>query len=152
MYHSNALYYWPSLPGSLYNFCLNINIIPKVTIPALNDSKLIGICVYNVFILTAAGCAVSFALTGDPNALFLFVSGVVLLCTSITLGVVFVPRYEPVQNEDPKIFILKKKDLYFIIKLATKVLLYSLQISELDVLWRQNKILIFGHPFRSLWS
>ncbi|XP_041469544.1 uncharacterized protein LOC121419238 isoform X1 [Lytechinus variegatus] len=64
----------------------------KVKIPALNDSKLIGISVYNVFILCAIGVGVSYALRTEPAALFIFLSFVVLFCTTITLGVVFVPK------------------------------------------------------------
>ncbi|XP_011672354.1 gamma-aminobutyric acid type B receptor subunit 2 [Strongylocentrotus purpuratus] len=64
----------------------------KVKIPALNDSKLIGISVYNVFILCAIGVGVSYALRSEPAALFIFLSFVVLFCNTITLGVVFIPK------------------------------------------------------------
>ena len=38
---------------------------------------------------------------------------------------------EPIQNEDPKIIILKEeKKLYFIMKLATQISLFSLQIGK----------------------
>ncbi|XP_071510584.1 gamma-aminobutyric acid type B receptor subunit 2-like [Diadema antillarum] len=64
----------------------------KVTIPALNDSKLIGICVYNVVILSCIGVGVSFALIDDRASLFIFLSLIVIFCTTITLLVVFVPK------------------------------------------------------------
>ncbi|XP_071791804.1 gamma-aminobutyric acid type B receptor subunit 1-like [Asterias amurensis] len=64
----------------------------QVSIPGLNDSKLIGISVYNVVILCLIGVAVSVVINNDPEALFLFVSCIILFCTSITLTVVFVPK------------------------------------------------------------
>ena len=63
-----------------------------MSIPGLNDSKLIGISVYNVVILCLIGVAVSVVINNDPEALFLFVSCIILFCTSITLTVVFVPK------------------------------------------------------------
>lgn len=66
--------------------------ICQVTIPALNDSKLIGLSVYNVIILCAIGLGVSFALGDDPGSLFLFISCITLFCTSATLIVIFVPK------------------------------------------------------------
>ncbi|XP_038069217.1 uncharacterized protein LOC119738403 [Patiria miniata] len=64
----------------------------KVSIPGLNDSKLIGVSVYNVIILCLIGVAVSVVISTNPEALFAFVSCIILFCTSITLIVVFVPK------------------------------------------------------------
>ncbi|XP_038071683.1 uncharacterized protein LOC119740441 [Patiria miniata] len=64
----------------------------KVSIPGLNDSKLIGVSVYNVVILCLIGVAVSVVISSNPEALFVFVSCIILFCTSITLIVVFVPK------------------------------------------------------------
>ncbi|XP_022091351.1 uncharacterized protein LOC110979652 isoform X2 [Acanthaster planci] len=64
----------------------------KVSIPGLNDSKLIGVSVYNVVILCVIGAAVSTVINSNPEALFVFVSCIILFCTSITLIVVFVPK------------------------------------------------------------
>ena len=72
-----------------FRHCLNWQ---QVTIPALNDSKLIGICVYNIFFLSIIGVGVNHALKSDPNLSFIFLSLMVIFCTSITLGVVFVPK------------------------------------------------------------
>ena len=50
-----------------------------------------------------------------------------LLLSDLGLNLDFLP----IQNEDPKIFILYRgKNLYFIIKLATQISLFSLQISK----------------------
>ncbi|XP_072016481.1 gamma-aminobutyric acid type B receptor subunit 2-like [Amphiura filiformis] len=64
----------------------------QVTISALNDSKLIGISVYNVIVLCTIGVSVSFVINNDPAILYIFTSCVLLFCTTITLIIVFVPK------------------------------------------------------------
>ncbi|XP_038051856.1 gamma-aminobutyric acid type B receptor subunit 1-like [Patiria miniata] len=63
----------------------------KVSIPALNDSKYIGICVYNVLILSFVGAPVSFILE-ERNAHYALVATLIWLATTLTLCVVFVPK------------------------------------------------------------
>ncbi|XP_072047142.1 gamma-aminobutyric acid type B receptor subunit 1-like [Amphiura filiformis] len=64
----------------------------KVTIDALNDSKFIGISVYNVIILCTIGVTVSFLIGDDPEALYLFISGIIIFCNTVTLFVIFIPK------------------------------------------------------------
>ncbi|XP_072048302.1 gamma-aminobutyric acid type B receptor subunit 2-like [Amphiura filiformis] len=64
----------------------------KVNIAALNDSKFIGISVYNVIILCTIGVTVSFLIGDDPEALYLFISGIIIFCNTVTLLVIFVPK------------------------------------------------------------
>ncbi|XP_072047136.1 gamma-aminobutyric acid type B receptor subunit 1-like [Amphiura filiformis] len=64
----------------------------KVTIEALNDSKFIGISVYNVIILCSIGVTVSFLIGDDPEALYLFLSGIIIFCNTVTLLVIFIPK------------------------------------------------------------
>ncbi|XP_072015065.1 gamma-aminobutyric acid type B receptor subunit 2-like [Amphiura filiformis] len=64
----------------------------QVTISALNDSKLIGISVYNVIVLCTIGVSVSFVINDNPAILYIFTSCVLLFCTTITLIIVFVPK------------------------------------------------------------
>ena len=66
----------------------------NVTIPALNDSKYIGMSVYNVVILSAIGATVSMVLkeTKHYDLLHALVSVVVLLSTTVTLTMVFLPK------------------------------------------------------------
>ena len=66
----------------------------NVTIPALNDSKYIGMSVYNVVILSAIGVTVSMVLkrTVYYELLHVLVSVVVLLSTTVTLTMVFLPK------------------------------------------------------------
>ncbi|XP_028407396.1 gamma-aminobutyric acid type B receptor subunit 2-like [Dendronephthya gigantea] len=66
----------------------------NVTIPALNDSKYIGMSVYNVVILSAIGATVSMVLkkTVYFELLHVLVSAVVVLSTTVALTMVFAPK------------------------------------------------------------
>ncbi|XP_072030704.1 gamma-aminobutyric acid type B receptor subunit 1-like [Amphiura filiformis] len=64
----------------------------KVTFAALNDSKLIGICVYNTIVLCIIGVSVRFIITNDPSTLFIFTSSIVAFCATLTLIVLFLPK------------------------------------------------------------
>ncbi|KAJ7363242.1 hypothetical protein OS493_011524 [Desmophyllum pertusum] len=64
----------------------------KVSIPALNDSRLIGISVYNVVLLCVVGVPVSFFTKSQPTVSFLLICAVILFCTTLTLGILFVPK------------------------------------------------------------
>ncbi|XP_014681505.1 PREDICTED: gamma-aminobutyric acid type B receptor subunit 2-like [Priapulus caudatus] len=63
-----------------------------VNIPALNDSKYVGMSVYNVVILCVAGAAIAFLIQDQQNASFGILSLFVIFCTTITLCLVFVPK------------------------------------------------------------
>ncbi|XP_030849459.1 gamma-aminobutyric acid type B receptor subunit 2 [Strongylocentrotus purpuratus] len=63
-----------------------------VSIPALNDSKYIGMSVYNVVIMCVLGVSLSFVITDNPNASYGLVSTFILFCTTITLCLVFGPK------------------------------------------------------------
>ncbi|ESO83683.1 hypothetical protein LOTGIDRAFT_133032 [Lottia gigantea] len=64
----------------------------KVKIEALNDSKLIGVCIYNVVVLSILGVTVSFALGDNINLRYSLDSAVVLLATTVTECLIFVPK------------------------------------------------------------
>ncbi|XP_022106745.1 gamma-aminobutyric acid type B receptor subunit 1-like isoform X2 [Acanthaster planci] len=72
----------------------------KVTIPALNDSKYIGVCVYNILILSLVGAPVSFLLE-ERNANYALVSTSIWLATTLTLCVVFVPKVRTRNDVQP---------------------------------------------------
>lgn len=63
-----------------------------MSIPALNDSKYIGMSVYNVGIMCIIGAAVSFLTRDQPNVQFCIVALVIIFCSTITLCLVFVPK------------------------------------------------------------
>ncbi|XP_072030346.1 gamma-aminobutyric acid type B receptor subunit 2-like isoform X2 [Amphiura filiformis] len=69
-----------------------IEVAEKVTIPALNDSKLIGICVYNTVVLCIVGVSVSFLIRNDTSVLFIFTSCTIIVCATLTLMILFVPK------------------------------------------------------------
>ena len=61
--------------------------------------------------------------------------------------------FNPFRMKTPKyLYSQEEMNLYCIIELATAISLFSLQISKLDVLGRQNKIWTFGNPFQSKQS
>ena len=66
----------------------------NVTIPALNDSKYIGMSVYNVFVLAVIGVIVAIALDGSMyyEAPYAISSLCLIVCTTVTLLLVFVPK------------------------------------------------------------
>ncbi|XP_072035731.1 gamma-aminobutyric acid type B receptor subunit 2-like [Amphiura filiformis] len=66
--------------------------IRKVTFEALNDSKQIGICVYNTIVLCTVGVSVCFLIQDDTEALFIFTSCIIIFCATFTLVVLFVPK------------------------------------------------------------
>ena len=66
-------------------------------IPALNDSKYVGMSVYNVVIMCVLGAAISFVLNEDQNASFIIISVFIIFCTTLTLCLVFVPKVGEVE-------------------------------------------------------
>ncbi|KAK6634896.1 hypothetical protein RUM44_000143 [Polyplax serrata] len=63
-----------------------------VSIPALNDSKYVGMSVYNVVIMCVMGAAISFVLSDKQDASFIIISVFIIFCTTATLCLVFVPK------------------------------------------------------------
>jgi gamma-aminobutyric acid type B receptor len=64
----------------------------QVQIPALNDSKYVGMSVYNVAIMCILGVAVTFVLKDEQTASFVIISVFIIFCTTGTLCLVFVPK------------------------------------------------------------
>ena len=73
----------------------------NVTIPALNDSRYIGMSVYNVVVLSIIGAIVAIALDGSMyyEAPYAISSLCLIVCTTATLLLVFVPK---VRSKDVK--------------------------------------------------
>ncbi|XP_013776602.1 gamma-aminobutyric acid type B receptor subunit 2-like isoform X2 [Limulus polyphemus] len=63
-----------------------------VSIPALNDSKYIGMSVYNAVIMCVIGAAISFVLREQQDAAFIIISIFIIFCSTTTLCLVFVPK------------------------------------------------------------
>ncbi len=64
----------------------------KVTIPALNDSQNIGICIYNVVVLSLLGVTLSLVLTTQTTLSYVLTSALLIIGTTITQLVMFVPK------------------------------------------------------------
>ena len=63
-----------------------------MSIAALNDSKYIGLSVYNVVITCAAGVPVSLLVGDRPDSAFLIIALFVVFSTTTTVGLVFGPK------------------------------------------------------------
>lgn len=103
----------------------------NVTISALNDSKYIGISVYNVLIMCSSGAAIAF-IVQNQNAALILMTLFIFFCTSITLCLVFIPKVLEVRqdpsgkrNQKPKSTNFKKmtstKDQSLLYKQASSV-------------------------------
>ncbi|XP_063854225.1 gamma-aminobutyric acid type B receptor subunit 2-like isoform X1 [Scylla paramamosain] len=64
----------------------------QVNIPALNDSKYIGMSVYNVVIMCVIGAPISYILSDEQDSSYLIISIFIIFCTTGTLTLVFVPK------------------------------------------------------------
>lgn len=69
----------------------------NVSIPALNDSKHIGLSVYNVVIMCVMGAAIALVLSDQKDAVFVLISIFIMFCTTVTLILVFVPKVMSLQ-------------------------------------------------------
>lgn len=63
-----------------------------VSIPALNDSKHIGLSVYNCVIMCVMGAAIALIISDQKDAVFVLISVFIQFCTTGTLCLVFVPK------------------------------------------------------------
>lgn len=73
----------------------------QVNIPALNDSKHIGLSVYMVVIMCASGATVNAVIQDRIDFNFMIIASFIILCTTITLCLVFLPKLIQIRN-DPK--------------------------------------------------
>ena len=64
----------------------------QVKIPALNDSRQIGACLYNVFVLSAVGLTFTLLLEEEVQMVYGIRSGCVIIGTSLTQAIIFVPK------------------------------------------------------------
>jgi len=71
-----------------------------VTIPALNDSRYIGMSVYNVVILSILGVAITSVIRDHQNATFAITAVFTIFCTTLTLCFVFLPKATKLWSSD----------------------------------------------------
>nr|XP_006818866.1 PREDICTED: gamma-aminobutyric acid type B receptor subunit 1-like [Saccoglossus kowalevskii] len=65
----------------------------KVHIPALNDSRYIGICIYNVVILCGLGAPLVYILRFQPTLCYVISSTFIILGTTATQFLLSIPKY-----------------------------------------------------------
>lgn len=74
----------------------------QVTIEALNDSHQIGLCLYNVVILSAVGLTLSLLLDDHVVMLYGVTSGCNIIGTTVTQLVVFIPKVSITNKQQTK--------------------------------------------------
>ncbi|XP_072046612.1 gamma-aminobutyric acid type B receptor subunit 2-like [Amphiura filiformis] len=79
----------------------------NVQIPALNDSKMIGISMYTVVTMCFTGVPVSF-LVIEPNANFALLSIFTFVSTTLTLCLIFIPKVKS-RNDDISGMVIKSQ-------------------------------------------
>lgn len=68
----------------------------NVSFPGLNDSKYIGICVYNIFIVTMVVLPVGmFAFKANVDAGYSITATSIIFCTTATLVLMFITKVFP---------------------------------------------------------
>ncbi|XP_045170045.2 gamma-aminobutyric acid type B receptor subunit 2-like [Mercenaria mercenaria] len=71
----------------------------KVKIQALNDSHEIGVCIYNVVILSAVGLTLSLLLKDQEVLMYGITAGFLIIGTFLTQAVIFIPKIQAVRNK-----------------------------------------------------
>lgn len=66
--------------------------VDQVHYPELNDSKFIGLCIYNVALLSILAVVVTLTVDSSLNLRHLLNSTLVLLGTTVTQCLIFVPK------------------------------------------------------------
>ncbi|XP_046559273.1 gamma-aminobutyric acid type B receptor subunit 1-like, partial [Haliotis rubra] len=64
----------------------------KVKIDGLNDSKMIGLCIYNVIVLSFLGATVSMTLGSQLDLNYALTSIIVIIATTVTMCLIVVPK------------------------------------------------------------
>ncbi|XP_033742389.1 gamma-aminobutyric acid type B receptor subunit 2-like [Pecten maximus] len=118
----------------------------NVKIPVLNDSQYIGLNVYNVVLMSSIVVVLSNILSDQPTMAYILESAFVLLSTSVTLCLLFVPKIyailtckgDPVvvssgivvEDKTRRFLVDEKRDLYYRAEVQNRV--YKREIVELD--------------------
>ena len=64
----------------------------QIELEALNDSKVIGVCIYNIVLLSVLGTVVTFTIKDDVNMMYIITSAVINTGTMATSLILFVPK------------------------------------------------------------
>ena len=66
--------------------------VPQMTITELNDSRWVGLCIYNVVVLGSLGAILVLGTRQQPHVAYLLESVIVIVGTTVTQCLVFVPK------------------------------------------------------------
>ena len=64
----------------------------NVTVPALNDSKNIGVSVYTVVLSCLVGLPVVNIISGMPDFTYTVAASMAIICSMVTLCLMFIPK------------------------------------------------------------
>nr|XP_006819246.1 PREDICTED: gamma-aminobutyric acid type B receptor subunit 1-like [Saccoglossus kowalevskii] len=103
---SQYVWYWLGalygLKGLLLLFgCFLAHETRNIQVEGLNDSRQIGVSVYNIMVSCLVGVTLTLALENNPTLSFAFTSFPIFLCTSITIVMMFIPKIRVIVK-DPK--------------------------------------------------
>lgn len=59
---------------------------------ALNDSRQIGMCLYNIVVLSALGVVISLVLNSQVDLYYGLISGCIVGGTALTQMIIFIPK------------------------------------------------------------
>ena len=79
----------------------NSSMCWQVELQSWDDAKLIGMCIYNVAVLSMLGSVAVFVIDGDLDLLYGFISTLVIAGTMLTSSIVFVPKVSSKRNVCP---------------------------------------------------
>ncbi|XP_014664078.1 PREDICTED: gamma-aminobutyric acid type B receptor subunit 2-like [Priapulus caudatus] len=86
----------------LFGGCFLAYETRKVKVEALNDSQLIGTCIYNAVVLSFMGVAITFILPDNPPVKYGLVSSFIIGGTTFTAFLLFLPKNVPPKfGKDP---------------------------------------------------
>ena len=77
---------------------IKIELSLQVKLEALNDSQLIGSCIYNVVILSLLGVGLGVVLENEPHLVATLVDIFLLVGTTITQCIIFMPKVSNLMN------------------------------------------------------
>ncbi|XP_014678782.1 PREDICTED: gamma-aminobutyric acid type B receptor subunit 2-like [Priapulus caudatus] len=87
----------------LFGGCFLAYETRKVKVEALNDSQLIGVCIYNAVVLSFMGVAITFILPDNPPVKYGLVSSFIIGGTTFTAFLLFLPKLKRVRNLNAQI-------------------------------------------------
>ncbi|CAG0886915.1 unnamed protein product [Darwinula stevensoni] len=64
----------------------------SVKLKMINDSRYVGMAIYNVVVLCVITAPVSVVIASQPDASFAFVSSAVIFCCLLSMGLIFIPK------------------------------------------------------------